>query len=239
MLSAVYESPITYRHMADVMLVSDLAKFYDVDPIVFESFNKYISQSLILLGKMDEGKRIDILLRAASFLRHATLFRESIVYAVAYWPGNEPRSGSYPLLKATCPNLHHIAFLSWTRVNQLRAKVDHEILVRTKIDRCLYDVVSKVGRNFASDPNAMQEARYYRALLQELSHLSFASKAFHIRMVLHKLLRNHLRFDTAKKVHGLSPHSHRFLCAEVADEELPWNKTSNIGTSDPEPTSPS
>jgi len=235
MLSAMYQSPTHYRHMADLMMVSMLARLYDVNPIVFESINKSICQSSILLNKIDEDMRIEVLLRATSFPRYATLFREAIVYAVAYWPMNGSRSDPYPLLKATSPNIYRTMFLSRTRVNQLRAKVDHEILVITKIHRCLYDVIRKVGRNFAHDPNAMHGACYYQALLQEFSRLSFASKAFRFR---NKLLRNDLRFDTAKKVHGLSPHSHLFLCAEVTDEELPWNETCNIGASGPEPTAP-
>jgi len=159
-------------------------------------------------------QRADEIIFAAKKLRHPILFRECFIHLVS------ALHGFYSL---SLPALRNDKDL-WLVLNEgkstLRGKIlqaQHFVLMIC-LDRHLEEDLRLDMRNlyFHNQKNCSLRYRQLLAVLDKKEHFKAIES-------IEELLQNNLVLDQTNFGAGVGPYANRFLCAELADEDLPWD----------------
>lgn len=196
------------------------ADFYCALPMLSASLNTALWSSPSFIEQIPyQAKKI---LGLALKLRHPVLFRECFIHIVGSNDCDNCEDIVYPgaveilLLKARNKLLGTLLSVNKETIQWLRMKPDNQL---------------PYGVHY-SDPPGMdcslsQSVEYYRELYAEVriknsplpGDLGILTS---LEAMLHQLLKNNLVLDRT----GLGgTFKYRFLCAELADEDLPWDSS--------------
>lgn len=168
------------------------------------------------------------LLIIAYKLRHPVLFREMLVWVVSLWCGHVERTWT-EILRKEHPLLLNAIMLAHYRVLRKQSVVQLSITgyrTDTSCDFCGYD--DKACANWPSELSSellspTELAFYFRELVHQLRNANLEDPT--IIEQLQTVLHSNLVITSGNPVAGASPHAYQFLCAEISDEELPWDRT--------------
>ncbi|PQE04560.1 hypothetical protein CJF31_00007418 [Rutstroemia sp. NJR-2017a BVV2] len=161
------------------------------------------------------------LLKLAAKLRHPILFREMMVYVVSLWESNcsiwEPA--------ITEAGLDDVLTKSYHAVHHLQASVFFGIFRGAVIDEAwrvrLYEIASKWEPLMATHKQ-MEMAFFCDRLVWQLRDFESEMK-LEVNQLLTDLLKNNLVLSKGKCIPGHGDYFHQYLCAEVKDDEFPWD----------------
>jgi hypothetical protein len=160
-------------------------------------------------------QRADEIIFAAKKLRHPILFRECFIHLVS------ALHGFYSL---SLPALRNGKDL-WLVLNEgkstLRGKIlqaQHCVLMIC-LDRNLEEDLRLDIRNAYCQKSGGYCSLRFRQLLAILDE----KKHFRAIRSIQELLQNNLALDRTNFGAGEGPYSERYLCAELADEDMPWD----------------
>ncbi|QSZ36384.1 hypothetical protein DSL72_006260 [Monilinia vaccinii-corymbosi] len=225
LLRAFYNRPYSFN---DYKIFADtyrLADFYCALPAFSCSLDSALLASPRFTSNIEENS-VE-LLRIAKKLHHPVLFRECLVHEVANVSPCDSRNKFWGQRFADDKDLRLAFMIGIWSVREARALADRQIL------DCLMEAISM---EFDRDDlpilfgpnNGYKTAGNYRAVLDELYDDGMLSAD-----MIGNLLRNNLilsRRGDEPRVGGCLVRrwdsGKRFFCAEIRDEDLPWDQDS-------------
>ncbi|KAI9648197.1 hypothetical protein NHQ30_002829 [Ciborinia camelliae] len=230
LLHALYSQPYIFYSYTDFLNIYRLADFYCALPALSSSLDSAMHNSPEFTKQIKYQS--EELIRIAKKLHHPVLFRECLVYEVA-------DTGFEPDLKLDHPpwtekfdddkELKLAFMMGIGRVDWLKTIADNQILRLMGSLGSLRHLVMGSG-----EENPMHSAYFYRTVRDFiLAEGDFDENC----ECLEDLLENKLVFDrTGGRVGdsylyfdygGFQSNDERlFLCAEIRDEDLPWDRSS-------------
>lgn len=165
-------------------------------------------------------------LNCAYDLRHDALFREAFVYALGPWSSprfkllgsSKLRALGYYLQTKMVTKLHGID-------THLRLFQANKEVYGDGVNKYFNSILSSSFQGAAGEEGNIIYPHYYRRLNNNFNRERLPDNlSASIRRTLEPILKNKLRLDTAGIVSGAGNFKDGFLCFEILDEELPWDK---------------
>jgi hypothetical protein len=220
MLCAIYHKPYKIDNCAELTSLTSLADYYCALPIVSRTLDSafYISPNFdrILLHDPCE------VFTAAAKLRNAMLFRDSLIFVTGPW--SDP---AYETLSD--PKLKKIARRAWAEVAAKVGEAEGTITPRR-----LYEATAVNGSGYIEEAYfwvAVNNAHFAEtdetclpSIYQDLYAFDLKEENNFFVPILRELLENKLVLEgRGSKLlsHGILIGY--FLCAEIEDEDLPWD----------------
>ncbi|KAH7319453.1 hypothetical protein BKA65DRAFT_409686 [Rhexocercosporidium sp. MPI-PUGE-AT-0058] len=215
-LCAVYNHPYAIVDANEFLELVELADYYCALPTLSRTFDGAMMRSPQFVTDI-RYKSLDLLV-AATKIRNALLFREALVWIVG--PHNHPE---YRNLNDR--RLRSLARCAHGEISTRISTVMQHLLTRA------HDMTTfRFAHNFdaaALDPHAIDNIiygdamtfpSYFRNLVVGFPELSNLKS-------IHQLLENRLKLSGSHLVAGEANEglADYFLCASVADEDLPWD----------------
>jgi hypothetical protein len=161
------------------------------------------------------------LLKLAAKLRHPILFREMMVYVVSLWESN--RSIWEPAIKDA--GLDDVLAKAYHAVHHLQASVFFGIFRGAVDDEAwrvkVYEVASQLEPLMATKKQ-MEMGFFCDRLRDQLTDFESEVK-LEVSQMLCALMKNNLVLNKGICMPGYGDYFHQYLCAEVKDEDLPWD----------------
>ncbi|RDW69603.1 hypothetical protein BP6252_08623 [Coleophoma cylindrospora] len=237
LLCAMYHRPYRLESFQMLEVLVDLADFYCALPIVSATLTAALlgtpifqSPDVSMTGSYNVWEiQGPVMLVLAKKLRHALLFREAFVHVVSNWQGNV-HGEHYVYDKesnATSPfpddkELLRLVYQGYSQVCSKLLKVNQHLFKLIVEDDNFETIIRDMGEDIRSDTNPTTEASYFRCLKDNLKALEPDSDYPPLRKALDDLLQKNLLLDRSSFGAGQGPYE-GFLCAEISDEEMPWD----------------
>jgi len=162
---------------------------------------------------------------AAKKLRHPILFRESFIHLVARLHDDKFYSSYLPALRDD-KDLWLLLNEGKSRLRRMILQAQHEVMVGV-INGDLSTDDETMARQDESD-NPDESALFFRKVLGlresiEMLHGKHWVQEFY--SPINALMRNNLALDQTGFLPGQGPYECCFLCANLADKDMPWNAT--------------
>lgn len=230
----MYNRPYTIDSGADLKILLRQADFYCALPIVSATLTgaliegnlfKNLWWPLDRSGKdqdLNEGRFIGIMehmLYAAIQLRHRVLFRECFIHIIGLWKQHSQVCDAItadPVLLAMIDRAHSALDIKISWATQLM--LHHTLSSHTGPRKARYPLD-------ITPPT--QTAEYWKSVLSEISSEEsdsmFAPVGSLLLGAVSSLLTNNLVLDQTRFGPGEGNYKREFLCAEIADEDMPWD----------------
>ncbi|KAE8442587.1 hypothetical protein EG329_003074 [Mollisiaceae sp. DMI_Dod_QoI] len=216
LLCAMYNRPYAIRSVFDLTRLINLADYYCALPIVSATLSGALLGSSIF-GKTSwltdvRDPRADLLILAMK-LRHPILFREAFIHVVGRWDPSK-------MMGIVQEN---------SELMRLVMRESHAIYIRTMDTQLVLlrnrDEAALARGILNDDESETMDAKFYRAIMERLQdddpwYVGYQE----LRKPLDALLQNNLMLDHNGSLPGMYPYEDCFLCANVSDEEMPWNR---------------
>jgi hypothetical protein len=160
-------------------------------------------------------QRAGEIILAAKKLRHPILFRECFIHLVS------TLHGCYSL---SLPALRNDKDL-WLVLNEGRSSLRNKIL-RTQhfiLMICLDKDLEEDLRLDMRDAYCQKSYGYCSLRFRQLLAILDEKKHFKAIRFIEELLQNNLALDRTNFSAGEGPYRERYLCAKLADEDMPWD----------------
>lgn len=224
-LRAIYcRQSVAVANVEELCVLTAMAGYYLCLPAVSNSIyatllnNECLSRSIAY----DPCKALN----CAYELRHSTLFRESMIYALGPW--SKPR---YEQLESD--KLRTLAAFLRAKMEKKLYKVDCQLRLMQPNKEVYGDNVQKYFHSVLSacfQPGANGEEgiilcpQYYRRLYNNNSRERVPDNLMaSLRRMLEPITKNNLMLDTVGLNSGIGSFKDGFLCFEVLDGEFPWD----------------
>jgi len=158
------------------------------------------------------------LLGQALKLRHPTLYRECLVYALGPWKNPKFK-------KITDPTLSKSARETYSKICVKLVELQGQILDHLGFyshPNSIHGELQVIASSLLDKGKVSQPAFYrflYKGVLSQEIHVSNK-----LQYLLSWLLRNELKLEPSA-ITGEGDHKDHFLCITVEDEDLPWDPT--------------
>ncbi|EKD18496.1 hypothetical protein MBM_03489 [Drepanopeziza brunnea f. sp. 'multigermtubi' MB_m1] len=211
-LCAIYNKPYSLEGPADLEDLVKMADYYCALPAVSRTLDAAMLRSQMLAYDLIELPCTYLAL--ATTVRSALLFRESLIYAVG--PYSSP---GYHLIE--CHKLRKIARHAWAEVGAKVAEFTVRMLSQIYSDR-------RMGSTTTSESLLMELEAASSTLASRVNlpmlirQLGEPKNGLHdqMREAFYSLLDDKRVLTLTEPVESLCDY---FLCAEIADEDLPWD----------------
>jgi len=101
--------------------------------------------------------------------------------------------------------------------------VAQELLCAAKVNHVLRDLLFSEGSpGIDNEDDTMETAMYYREILDKIEE-SEVPDVIHLTAALESLLESHMVLE--HQAAGKGARRREFLCAKIADQDLPWDLT--------------
>jgi hypothetical protein len=216
--------PYTFESPEDLLAVTELADYYRALPIFSRTLDGAMINSKSFI--VDIPGEAGFLLEAATKLRNPLLFRECLVWVVSPWLDREDLSE-----EITDPELEKIVFNVY---NQIRTKV-------AEAQEAIQELVGASLATAAAHQRGPQQIEKLRGWIEEATLTSYSRVTgrillphyFHMLYkkglgsdiangALSAVFANNLVFSSQLEA-GNGFYKEQFFCAEIADEDLPWD----------------
>ncbi|KAE8442861.1 hypothetical protein EG329_002603 [Mollisiaceae sp. DMI_Dod_QoI] len=201
-LCAVYSKPYVLRSIRDLQILVELADYYRTLP----SVSRTLTDALFNSGKFnsDIQKNCCLVLQMATEARNKVLFKEALCYAIGPW--YHPKYLTLYMdknLRKVCENVYNKVAATCMNMHYRIMKLDHGETER------LNDKISE-----------------WRQYQDGVSLPVYFRKVHSMGLIdASKLLTNNLVLQGRDYLAGEGDYQDWFLCAEISDEDLPWDIT--------------
>lgn len=230
LLCAMYTRPYRVEDVAELETITRLADFYCALPIVSGTLSGALLGSPMLRrdpdpenqGYNDFARKAGRLIFVAKKLRHTVLFRECFIHLVGNLQ-DEDYLGDTVLNLKNDKELWLLLTEGYARMCQLLLKA-HQAFVISTVQRYWspQQPLPKIR-----DEAPEESAAFFKALKEQLQgQIARGVEDLHIRNLhaaVDKLMINNLVLDQTGYGSGEGPYKWCFLCADVPDDEMPWN----------------
>ncbi len=230
LLCAMYGLPYRIEKLTELRDLEGLADFYFALPIISATLSnalvgsrifQHVSRSAEDRSWVYFGSEAERVILMALKLRHAPLFRECFIHLVARWAKIKPSSMLVDNLDIT--GLVDVAYL------ELQKKLAHayQMLVMIML-HFGYSQGEDRGRVLKNRP-VEENVKFWKNLQhqhQEVpQHMDTDRRTLgqELSQVKSSLLKNNLTFDRTGFGPGEGPYEIAFLCANIKDEDMPWD----------------
>ena len=190
-------------------MFSRLADYYCALPILTHSLDHVILKDASFI----KGVEGIVLLPLAFKLRNSMLFRDALILAMSPWS-----SPSYTQLDDQ--RLKDIAFKAHLELSKKVNSSQTLLFQRIATGECTTDI-GALGKECIGANGALILPKFLRSVHRETWHVSLGDFS--------GLMSNKLKFNQAGtwgfgEFPGVGIYEDSFLCIEIADEDLPWDK---------------
>ncbi|KAF4631281.1 hypothetical protein G7Y89_g6854 [Cudoniella acicularis] len=219
MLKATFSQPYTLESTDQLLRVAELADYYCCIPSVSSGLTASIHGSPDFI-KGVRNAALD-LLQVATTLKHATLFREALIHACGPW--DKPQ-----LLQIQDPSIRAAADIAYKSIEKKDAELAQWCLSKSLNGKAgplmaAMERMIKDESNFL-DRMADYEKRYWPYKQRLIYEHIIGKRGKKFKDVMEELLESKLVFEKSRHESGHGQYMNYFLCAEIADEGLPWMK---------------
>lgn len=226
----MYNRPYKFQTTDELRRITGLADFYCALPIVSATLSGGLLGSPIFqispraenCNFSDFELEAPALLDAAIQLRHAVLLRECFIHTVSQWPqvrSGEGLAGVDALGKVAETKCSHLIKNAYIHILEMIIDINQGMNLIPR-----YDIAKVHGDCGSHFQPATQDALFYRRL-KLLVDSQRVDKFVEIRETLNNLMKNNLALNRTGSVPGEAggPYVERFLCANIANEDMPWD----------------
>ncbi|KAF8865233.1 hypothetical protein BDZ45DRAFT_668679 [Acephala macrosclerotiorum] len=215
LLCAIYTRPYQIEGAKELLLLTDLADYYRALPILSRTLDGALINSPMLCGNIQHSATE--LFVAAAKLRNPLLFRECLIWIVG--PHRKPAfhdlQDSRLRMVARC--IHgDISTKAMSAIHRMlrRGADDWADKWSEKSEVAMFSDL--YAQSTSHDPYGVDAAWYLRTVSN-----SFYSVLNHFDV--YELLSSKLVLDNGFHEAGRGDHKDFFFCAEISDEDLPWD----------------
>jgi len=211
-----------YNHLSNI---TRLADFYCALPILSASLGTALWRSPLLIDDIPcECYRM---IKLAAKLRHPELFRDCFVHSVSLWTGIDSDMEAF----ADDKELLGLIISAHYSICKVLAKVNmgilQLILANEEARLKCFDILTALKQKMYpttmdATTSPFRTAPFYLDVYKAIDTMGLLYYNG-LEEVLYALLKNNLMMDPTKTLAGEDWVG--FLCAEVADEDLPWDRT--------------
>ncbi|CAG8971159.1 hypothetical protein HYALB_00010134 [Hymenoscyphus albidus] len=225
LLRAMFCRQSVVRNVEELGCLAEMADFYLCLPAVSNSLyettinNQAFSRSI--------ASNPCLALNCAYQLRHALLFREAMIHCLG--PVSKPRYTELKSdkLRVLCTYLESKMTLTLHAIdNHLRLIQANKEVYGDGVFKFFYAALStcyQPGPN--GEEGTMFYPQYYRRLINANARDKLPDNLIaSLRRALEPINKNLLRLDTMRGSFGVGDFKDAFLCYEVLDSELPWDR---------------
>lgn len=229
LLLAIYSRPIVIPSTDHLLKTIELADYYRALPIFSLAVKSALLSSPKFVAQIPE--LCTTLLAPAGKLRNQVLFTECLIHATGPWAA--PR-----YLKLEDPELRRIGEKAYNNIVKAIGDFQRDLLKFNKGEWSLiqkrkaleqdsstmikiaYDCPTDSGPA-RTDKSKLRLSQYYRAVYEDIGHGILSD----FKHLLLPLLKSNLKLDTSGEISGQKDgkYAQCFLCAEIDDEDLPWD----------------
>lgn len=159
------------------------------------------------------------LIFTAEKLRHAALFCECFVHIVGTRVDGPSPGDGHDLLESD-PELRSMISTAHVDLCRMLLEFNQELFMVV-----LSDGNIEWKQNLDSVLGPTQNAKLYRHLKHEIEDGLSPSDYPHLFQALGELFKNNHAFDQTGFGAGQGPYSRYFLCANIEDEDMPWDSS--------------
>jgi hypothetical protein len=167
-------------------------------------------------------QRADEIIFAAKKLRHPVLFRECFIHLVDRLHGSFYYGSAFSALRED-KDLWLLLSEGKSNLRQLILQAQNAILMASMDGLLRVDLKDQMIDALRADPE--NSAWFFKHMLdlRELTHCVNDEEAEEMFAPIEILLRSNLALDQTDFGAGEGPYKNIFLCAELADEDMPWD----------------
>ncbi|CAG8954510.1 hypothetical protein HYFRA_00004423 [Hymenoscyphus fraxineus] len=246
LICAMYNRKYTILDFSALKLLTETADFFCALPIVSATIIEAVMTGPMTRMRMEEewssrsefSRRACEISKIAPKLRNPILFRDAIIEVVSRWDHHQESVSDIGTKASDFFDRSTLRLIEreYARVSKLLARCSHLLLLRI-LDGRLWEIGEMVPA--PEDESAWRSADFYhRIRLRIIEKLEGIHYRFirpetrealdKLRQSIDELLQNNLVLDQSHCGPGeLGMHEHAFLCAEISDDDLPWD-TSEI-----------
>ncbi|KAF7932714.1 uncharacterized protein EAE98_004013 [Botrytis deweyae] len=206
MIDCMYGKSFTLASFDDINFLAKVADFYGALPVVSRTLDTVFFRSPNFIERIPENA--GSLLKISCQLRNQTLYKECMIHVAGRWKSN-------PCIPEDDMDLRIRVLIAYGSVCQ-KLVTANQNLIRLVADEYMDKKVHEELRSMALN-YSWSLALYYRQFYDK--HYSQD-----IDQVLTKILSSNLILDPSKLGAGQGKFQNYFLCAEITDKELPWDR---------------
>ncbi|CAG8962365.1 hypothetical protein HYFRA_00014162 [Hymenoscyphus fraxineus] len=227
-LFAIHSKGIIIESAAHLAVCTQLADYYRCLPILSQAVSSSLMDSTAFVESI--AKECRNLLETAARLRNKLLFKECLIHLTGPWIKPQYLSLQEPLLKAAGEKAYESILILIAKYHEETLRLTHHSYGRNvKVENLQFEVseyctMDEINPSLLITGRPKIEKRlrlpeYYRKLYARIGNglpLSYES-------ILKPLLKSNLRLDRSGELSGKGKYAQFFLCADIRDEDLPWN----------------
>jgi hypothetical protein len=221
LLNSMYHNPVAFDSMDHLVNCTELAGRYRCVP----SFSRALEGGLLRSPELVFSFREECckLLEIAMKLKHKLLFKEALIHVLCPW--HSPR-----YIALTDQRLLHVATKAHIditdKIKQFNSELRDEIVQPPELRDIWYNLRNRVGfvvTYHTDDHGQINFPAFFRTMADQTELLDIPPW---IHDIVKPLAANKLRFDTSNWKPGEKggPYHTSFLCADIEDEDLPWEE---------------
>ncbi|CZR63411.1 uncharacterized protein PAC_13308 [Phialocephala subalpina] len=230
LLCAMYNRPYRIEDVAELETVTRLADFYCALPIVSGTLSGALLGSPMLKRDPDPenqsyndfARKAGRLIFVAKKLRHVVLFRECFIHLAGNLQDEEYLGDAILRLKGD-KELWLLLTEGYARMCQLLLKAHQAFVISTV--QSYWSPQQPLPK--LRDEGPEESSVFFKALKEQLQgQLSRGVDDMHLRslyVAVDRLMRSNLTLDQTGFQAGEGPYKWCFLCADISDEEMPWD----------------
>lgn len=222
LLCAMYNRPWTITRVEEIERLTRIADFYRALPILSASLTTALLKSPLFekrpVSVPNQRAFADdavLALLLAKKLRNTTKFREAFIHVVGFFDRNmAPAWAEHPdLERLVVSEAGSLNYKVMTVLQHLVMAPD--LLLETRRANIHPDV----------DLNPIHDVEFFRRLADYIKNrISKPPDVIRLLSLLSGLLESNLVLDhRTDQVFGVTIYDSHFLCAEIADQDLPWD----------------
>ncbi len=213
LLCSMYHKNYSISGLHELSDMTRLADFYCCLPTLSASLYTALWHSPLLITEIRQNCNSTLIL--AQQLRHPLLFREALVHVVSQWKGySRFLDGHYSLICAVIS--------AYNRVCERLLAANQELFLAMSVGGQVKKDICAATIAIAQEELPTQNAYFYRQIFKQWEG-EHGDGMQSVMEKLRELLENRLVLDKGRVLAGEDEYKNGFLCAEIADSELPWN----------------
>lgn len=210
LLSVMYNKPVSISTPKELSRVTEMADYYFALRVLSSALDGILLRSAPMIGLLKSN--VELVLETAHKLRSPLLFRECLILSVGPWT-----SPTYLLFKNK--KLRKVAQTACHGVCAKLAVVHSLVLQQSSHTEKVRDEVGSLAWDLDTKLESVFLPQYYRRVSEIV--VDGDEKLF-LRET-ESLLQKNLMLHHGPRS-GVGKFKDYFLCAEIADEELPWDQ---------------
>lgn len=222
LLKAFHRRPFEITSYNELELLTSLADYYLALPVLSTALYSSLCQSPNLV--IEIRRMPNLFLQVAVKLRSEILLREALVFSCGPWHNPAYLTLEDPKLKLMAASAYHRIAATIMKVQELCNLAQRGSKLWRENQ---HTHVANGLRNILGENGTILTTLSWPKYIRSLSHASCYHSDYLVEMKAgcQLLLEDHRQFNPKRGLAGEGEFDDYFFCAQISDEELPWDRT--------------